>query len=330
VKAGEMQQWSAAAQDFAIAAQRDPGLAAAWQQLGNSESQLAADGDQTALTQAIAAFRRAVEIDPYWGLNHANLAALYRANGELADAEREFKLALADAPDSALYSLNLAIVQEQIGNALDAQNALASYQHTLDLQPAWAGATFWRSTPLRAQALSTWQNRQPQVAPPDLQTLQAALAGNHDLGEAYLPVITEEIKLGQLDAAQRDLNQARFAFFNTTLSHSELVWLSAELAAAQGKLDEASQAGEEALAGFDYQCIFGPSTASNVGYLTYIFRRPGLPQELVPQMQLIPLTDTWALRQIKLAGWERALGHSAKANALLQDLAVKAPDVVAK
>jgi O-antigen ligase/tetratricopeptide (TPR) repeat protein len=327
VKAGEQQQWSEAVQGFALAAQRDPGLAAAWQQLGYSESQLAAGDDQIALPQAIAAFKHAVEIDPYWGLNHANLAALYRTDGDLADAEREFKLALADAPGCALYSLNLAIVQEQNGAA---QDALVNYLQTLDLQPAWAGATFWRSTALRAQALSTWQSRQAPGAPQDLQTLQAALAGNHDLGDAYLPVIAEEIKFGQLDAAQRDINQARFAYFNTTLSHAELVWLSAELAAEQGKLDEASQAGEVALAGFDHQGIFGPGTASNAGYLTYIFRRPGLPQELVPQMQLIPLTDTWALRQIKLAGWERTVGNAAKADALLQDLTVKAPDVVAK
>ena len=122
--AGNSGYWQEAQEYFMEAARRDPGLATAYQQSGLVESKLAEDGHAGLMESAIANFEAAGAIDPYWGLNHANLGVLYGAQGDYDRAAAAMEKAVEAAPDSALYQLNRGVIYELMGNEAEQQKRI--------------------------------------------------------------------------------------------------------------------------------------------------------------------------------------------------------------
>ena len=143
--AGSMAQ---AVAHFQELTRRDPNLAIGHQQLGLALSLQSDPVDPDALDAAITSFERAVDLDPDWGLNHANLGALYRARGDLDAAAASFRKATAAAPEAALYWRNLGEVEEMRGSLHAARDA---YAEALLLQPELYPSTYWRSTRTRGK-----------------------------------------------------------------------------------------------------------------------------------------------------------------------------------
>ncbi|MEO6192598.1 MAG: tetratricopeptide repeat protein, partial [Thermoanaerobaculia bacterium] len=60
--------------------------------------------------EAMAAYRRALELDPDLADAHVNLGRLLHERGEIVEAERHYRLALAARPDDTTAAYNLGVV----------------------------------------------------------------------------------------------------------------------------------------------------------------------------------------------------------------------------
>lgn len=327
MKAGVIQasagEWSAAAQAFDQAVRRDGSMAAAWQQAGLAQSMLADQNDPGALQKAIYDFERTVEFDPYWGLNQANLAVLYRAEGRLEDAKSRMERAVKLAPKSEIYHLNLGILQEEAGAEGDAAK---TYAAALTLRPEWAGASFWRASALRREALEAWKADQPVSPDSSMDQLLAAVKARPDAIAVYLPVIQAYLIQGDLDAAERTFARAQFGA-GTGAVRFELAWLMAEIAAEKGDMATAIDFGQDAIENATRYGIFGPATPGNAAYTLFMFRRPAAEIDLVPQMEVIRWPDKWGRRALTLAGWLEQSGNNSEAEKWRKIVAENIPDL---
>lgn len=89
---------------------------------------------------AVAEFRKALAIDAHLPGTHFELAELLHSSGEDAakrEAEKEYRLALAENPQDAKSISRLAEIDEQKGNT---QQALEEYRRAVKLQPGDADA----------------------------------------------------------------------------------------------------------------------------------------------------------------------------------------------
>ena len=97
------------------------------------------DLEQGAPAEAVAAYRRALELDAGHAGAHLNLGRLLHERGDLASAERHYRLALAAPGQSALAAFNLGIALEDQGLP---DEALRSYLLALSADPGLADAHF--------------------------------------------------------------------------------------------------------------------------------------------------------------------------------------------
>lgn len=73
--------------------------------------------------EALAAYERALEIDPEHADAHVNLGRLLHEAGESREAEAHYRLALASEPKHATAAFNLGIVLEDLGRPTQAIKA---------------------------------------------------------------------------------------------------------------------------------------------------------------------------------------------------------------
>jgi tetratricopeptide (TPR) repeat protein len=88
--------------------------------------------------EALAAYRRALELEPAHAGAHLNLGRLLQDRGELAAAEGHYRQALA-SPVAALAAFNLGTVLEDRGRP---DGALQAYRAALEAEPGLADAHF--------------------------------------------------------------------------------------------------------------------------------------------------------------------------------------------
>ena len=86
------------------------------------------------------------------------------------------------------------------------------------------------------------------------------------------------------------------------------------------------QLGEQALDGYLYQGVFGPGTYGQDVYASQLFHSYALPDDFVPQMTLIVLTDRWGQREYQLIAWYRELGNTQRGDQLVSELKKYVPD----
>jgi len=324
VVAANRNDWSQAAALFQTAVDRDPGAVMAHQQLALAESVLAGgDGSHPSnpgrLDLAIAELERVRDLEPTWPVNAANLGALYERQGELLAAQSAWEAAAAAAPRSPLYQLNLGRLAEE---NTDWAVAGPAYGAALAEAPDLAAAYFWQQTAYRRQFIQDWRQENPSLS---LAQWEAELAGRPDRLLLLVRVADDYLAAGRTADAAEVITRARFAYVVEAGETIELGWLQAELAYQQGDLPRAIALGSQAVASYQLQGIYGPGSFGLLRYGPIMFRRPAMALELVPQLTLLPVSDTWALRQVRLAQWYTAAQDPARAAEILAALQQQVP-----
>jgi len=110
----------------------DPERGSDWYERG-------AELEEDAPEEAMAAYRRALELDPDLADAHVNLGRLLHERGEIAEAERHYRLALAARPDDTTAAYNLGVVLQDLGRLREAADA---YVAALELDRTLADAHY--------------------------------------------------------------------------------------------------------------------------------------------------------------------------------------------
>lgn len=109
------------------------------QQSADDWYDVALDLEAVSVDKALAAYRRAIALDPGHAEAHLNLGRLLHERGDLPGAESHYRQACAAQPDNALAAFNLGVALEDRGASRD---AMATYRRALRLEPGMAEAHF--------------------------------------------------------------------------------------------------------------------------------------------------------------------------------------------
>ena len=83
-------------------------------------------------SEAVAAYQRAIELDPRSATAYGNLGHAYTQINQLEDAHNSLQRAVALAPKSAVYAYNLGNVQLKLGRAAE---SVELFQLAIKLRP---------------------------------------------------------------------------------------------------------------------------------------------------------------------------------------------------
>jgi tetratricopeptide (TPR) repeat protein len=109
------------------------------------------DGDESKLEQAAAAYRRALELDPYLVAALINLANVHYSRDEVVEAQALYERAIGLEPDFFEAHFNLGNIYHDLGRFTEAQ---ACYREALRLNPAYADAHFYLAVTFEKMGLS--------------------------------------------------------------------------------------------------------------------------------------------------------------------------------
>ena len=108
-------------------------------------------GDPAKFEEALRAYRRALEVDPYLVPALINLANLHYARDEIAEAQALYERAIALDSDVFEAHFNLGNIFHDLGRYLEAQ---ACYRDALTLNQAYADAHFYLAVTLEKNGQS--------------------------------------------------------------------------------------------------------------------------------------------------------------------------------
>ncbi len=109
------------------------------------------DGDPAHFDDALDAYRRTLEIDPYLVPALINLANIHYARNELAEAQALYERAIALEPDVFESHFNLGNIFHDLGRYPEAQEC---YREALRINPTYADAHFYLAVSLEKSGLS--------------------------------------------------------------------------------------------------------------------------------------------------------------------------------
>jgi tetratricopeptide (TPR) repeat protein len=109
------------------------------------------DGDPDRIDEALAAYRRALEIDPDLVPALINLANLHYARNEIAEAQALYERAIALEPEVFEAHFNLGNIFHDLARYIDARNC---YRDALALNPTYADAHFYLAVTLEKNGQS--------------------------------------------------------------------------------------------------------------------------------------------------------------------------------
>lgn len=329
---GNLSEWAEALPLLEEATRRDPGHAYYHLQAGFAYG-MAAQEDRTLLPQAIAHYRQGIAREPYYSINHANLAVLLWRYGDREAAIAEMERAAELAPDEAAYPLNLGVFYEAAG---DAGRAVEWYRRALGLRPAWAAAYFWRASETRSEALRAWQASRP-VEPPAPEGEEALARFDQAIRErpadpvAYLGRAKALIALGRWEEAERVLRVADFiaegggSAFSGEI-RNDIGYYQAVVMYEQGRSTEAIEILERVLGQVRDQSLFGPGGEGAALYGWGVFYRVGWWQDVLSDLQVIRFTDEQVNRLLLLGQWYEEAGDAAAARRIYREVLKVAPD----
>ncbi len=100
---------------------------------------LAKDDDPATVSEAMDAYRRALELDPSLASAHTNLGIAYYREGQTEEARRHFERALALDPELSEARYNLANLYDEEG---ERELAIAEFRRVVITNPDFADAHF--------------------------------------------------------------------------------------------------------------------------------------------------------------------------------------------
>jgi len=109
------------------------------------------DGDETKLQGAAAAYRKALELDPYLVAALINLANIHYRRDELADAQALYERAIGLESDFFEAHFNLGNIYHDLGRFTEAQSC---YREALRLNPSYADTHFYLAVTCEKMGLS--------------------------------------------------------------------------------------------------------------------------------------------------------------------------------
>ena len=124
------------------------------------------DGDESKREEAAAAYRKALELDPYLVAAIINLANIHYSRDELAEAQALYERAIGLESDFFEAHFNLGNIYHDLGRFAEAQ---VCYRQALLLNPSYADAHFYLAVTFEKMGLSPearphWRAYQ-QIAP---------------------------------------------------------------------------------------------------------------------------------------------------------------------
>lgn len=109
------------------------------------------DGDESTMEEAAAAYRKALELDPYLVAALINLANIHYSRDELAEAQALYERAIGLESDFFEAHFNLGNIYHDLGRFSEAQ---ACYREALRLNPFYADAHFYLAVTIEKMGLS--------------------------------------------------------------------------------------------------------------------------------------------------------------------------------
>jgi tetratricopeptide (TPR) repeat protein len=133
--------------DVARLSARDVALAEEYFRVGSALD----DGDETKREEAAAAYRKALEFDPYLVAALINLANIHYSRDELVEAQALYERAIGLESDFFEAHFNLGNIYHDLGRFTEAQ---ACYTEALRLNPHYADAHFYLAVTLEKMGMS--------------------------------------------------------------------------------------------------------------------------------------------------------------------------------
>jgi tetratricopeptide (TPR) repeat protein len=115
------------------------------------EASVLDDGDPQHVEQALRAYRRSLEIDPYLVPALINLANLHYSRDDVVEAQALYERAIALEPDVFEAHFNLGNIFHDLARYIEAQ---ACYREALRLNPTYAEAHFYLAVTLEKNGRS--------------------------------------------------------------------------------------------------------------------------------------------------------------------------------
>ncbi|HEY7286111.1 MAG TPA: tetratricopeptide repeat protein [Vicinamibacterales bacterium] len=109
------------------------------------------DGDDSRMEDAAAAYRKALELDPYLVPALINLANIHYGRDELVEAQALYERAIGLEPDFFEAHFNLGNIYHDLGRFTEAQGC---YREALKLNPFYADAHFYLAVTFEKMGLS--------------------------------------------------------------------------------------------------------------------------------------------------------------------------------
>ena len=191
----------------------------AWFDLGFAQSH------QSKTAEAIAAYKKATQLDPKWFEAQQNLGVALAKSGDLPAAASSLKTAVTLKPtiggQQALVGAWLSLAQVTEDN--QPQEALAAYQKAAELDPA---------NPEAQLGIARMAERSGNAAAAEQQYLKLAEAGNNDSIEGLIGLYLKQKRFADAESWLRK-------YISANPQHAAAQLQLGKLLAAEGKFQEA-------------------------------------------------------------------------------------------
>jgi putative inorganic carbon (HCO3(-)) transporter len=317
-------EWETAAHLLERATDLDPSLPFYHFQLGFVYGHLAHDPESSNLERAIEQYEIGLNQEPYYSLNHANLAALYWQDGKTDLAMEHVRRAMELAPAAPDYALQLGTYYEQLGSDASASRL---YAQAIELDRSLTSDLFWEESDLRQQFLASYlhDNSASAPTPPSPGEIAYEEGRYSDAVEYYEGVLSTQpsnktaltrlglayLALGNDEDATRNLQLAIF-LGATREPHLAL----GRRAYDKGDLPQAIAEFEAGLNQPLYSDFYGPG----------VYRREGIYQSRLPQLPRLGLTPTLVEDYLQLAEMYEEADALDQAEAIYQMLLERLPE----
>ena len=299
---------------------RKPGNALAYQQRAITASILAAENQNQPdlLLRGIEGFENAIEKDPTWSVNYANLGMLYASKGDYERALELLDQAMRIAPRSQLIIFNKAVIAEAAGLIDLAETCYWDY---LYLDESWDFSPFWEQTNLRKRIYLEAQAIQAMNLSQEKSIKEYALISPGTIfSKPHNYLAKYYLERGNFEQARKEVNLAELGIQSSRIQALDLLWIKANLEIKAGNTEKGLYFGQSAINGWLYQSAQGPGTYGQSKYGERLYRSPTLDSELVPQFVLKPIPALWIERMVEVGRWYLDENNREGARSILKEV----------